>query len=138
VTPNCPIEKIIEIYNSTCPELPSCTVFSEQYRKMLRTRWREDVTRQCLDWWKWFFENRIRGSDYLMGKIKPWQADLTWIVRPSNFTKIINGNYENRPNSGTMNGLSPDEQAKRQALMEKYRQDDERERQQIRNRTADQ
>ena len=136
--PNCPVEKIISVYNSTLPELPQCKTLSEQFRKMLRTRWREDLERQSVEWWREFFANRIRGSDYLMGKIKPWSADLTWIVRPMNFTKIMNGNYENRSITGTVNGLPPEEQAKRQALMEKYRQENDRECQQVRGSTADQ
>jgi len=96
--PPCPQNKIIEIYNDTLPELPRCKTLSESYRKMLRTRWREDGERQSLEWWQNFFETKIKASSFLMGKKTEFTADLTWIVRPKNFTKIINGNYEDKRN----------------------------------------
>lgn len=91
----CPQKEIINLYNTILPELPRCKVFSEQYSKMLKTRWREDPERQCLEWWEKLFKG-IRNSDFLMGKVNGFTADLTWIVRPKNFTKIVNGNYLNK------------------------------------------
>lgn len=94
--PRCPKKEIINLYNTILPELPQCKAFSEQYGKMLTTRWREDPERQCLGWWEDFFKTEIRGSGFLMGRVTDFTADLTWIVRPKNFTKIINGNYRNK------------------------------------------
>jgi hypothetical protein len=93
--PNCPHNEIIAAYNKILPELPHCKTFSDQYRAMLRTRWREDQCRQSVEWWEGLF-NEIRESDFLMGRVNGWRADLTWIVRPKNFTKIVNGNYRNK------------------------------------------
>lgn len=41
--------------------------------------------------------NRIRGSDFLQGKHtgKPWQITFDWFVLPSNFPKVLEGNYDN-------------------------------------------
>lgn len=41
--------------------------------------------------------NRIRGSDFLQGKHggRPWQITFDWFVLPSNFPKVLDGNYDN-------------------------------------------
>jgi len=103
--PRCPQKEIITLYNTILPELPHCKSFAEKYGKMLKTRWREDAERQSLEWWENFFKTEIRTSDFLMGRVKEFMADLTWIVRPSNFTKIINGNYRNK--KATRNQTTP-------------------------------
>ncbi|NLJ37636.1 MAG: hypothetical protein GX432_02615 [Candidatus Atribacteria bacterium] len=36
-------------------------------------------------------------SDFLNGKSeKGWKANFEWIMRPENFIKIMEGNYENK------------------------------------------
>jgi hypothetical protein len=35
----------------------------------------------------------IKESDFLMGKSSNWSCDLGWIVKSSNFAKIIEGCY---------------------------------------------
>lgn len=41
--------------------------------------------------------NRIRGSDFLQGKHsgRPWQITFDWFVKPNNFPKVLEGNYDN-------------------------------------------
>jgi hypothetical protein len=31
-----------------------------------------------------------------MGQVNDFQADLHWLVRPTNFAKVINGRYHNK------------------------------------------
>lgn len=38
----------------------------------------------------------VRGSDFLMGRATDFQITFDWFVRPNNFLKIVNGNYDNR------------------------------------------
>ena len=38
----------------------------------------------------------VRGSDFLMGKATDFQITFDWFVRPNNFLKIVNCNYDNR------------------------------------------
>ena len=95
-TPFCPHEEIRKLYNQTLPELPTCTVRNSTFDKYTRSRWSEDPQRQSIAWWKDFF-NTIHESDFLMGRTdKPFTCSLDWIVKPTNFTKILNGNYKNR------------------------------------------
>jgi hypothetical protein len=95
-TPVCPHEKIRVLYNEILPELPTCTVRNKTFDQNTRARWNEDKKRQNLDWWESLFKS-IRKSDFLMGRSKTnFRASLDWIVLPTNMTKILNGNYENR------------------------------------------
>jgi hypothetical protein len=41
----------------------------------MRGRWREEKYRQSVQWWDGFF-HYIRESDFLMGKVNDFQADL--------------------------------------------------------------
>ncbi len=38
----------------------------------------------------------VRASDFLMGKATDFQITFDWFVKPNNFLKIVNGNYDNR------------------------------------------
>jgi len=89
----CPHQEIIALYHEVLPSLPKVRVWDNSRKKILRSRWAEDVQRQNLDWWRKFFEY-VSGSPWLMGQNeKGWSADLEWLVRPSNFGKIANGRY---------------------------------------------
>jgi hypothetical protein len=97
---DCPILEIIELYHETLPMLPRVEVVNDKRRKVLRTRWREDAARQNLEWWTGFFHS-IKASDFLTGKVvgrdnKAFLPGIDWILNPSNFVKILEGNYANR------------------------------------------
>ena len=95
-TPNCPHGKIIDLYNEKLGNiLPQCKSTNKTVESNLRTRWREDKTRQNLEWWSQFF-NAVSDSDFLMGRAGDWNADFTWLVKPTNMSKVINGNYNNK------------------------------------------
>lgn len=98
----CPHEDIIAAYHEILPELDRVRAWHEQRQRWLRSRWREDPERQSLDWWRNFF-GYVRESDFLMGRAAPdrhtgraFMADLEWLVRPTNFAKVLEGRYENR------------------------------------------
>lgn len=101
-TPPCPHKKIIFLYNKTLGQvLPQCKSTNKTVEGNLRARWREDKTRQDLGWWNDFF-NVVSESDFLMGRVMDWTADFTWLVKPTNMSKVINGNYKNK--KGQNNG----------------------------------
>lgn len=96
--PPCPHNEIIKIYHETLPELPPVKSWNESSQAKMKARWREDPERQALDWWRSFFSEQIRKSDFLMGRVKEFNATLDWIVGPQNFQKILNGQYVNNNN----------------------------------------
>lgn len=70
---------------------------------ILRARLKEYSLEEVL-----FAIDRIKQSDFLQGKHsgKPWQITFDWFILPSNFPKVLEGNYDNK---GTFsNGNLPD------------------------------
>ena len=95
-TPACPHDDIRILYNQVLPELPTCTLRNKTVDGYTRARWREDPQRQSIEWWNEFF-HEVKESDFLMGKTKnPFTCSFDWLVKPTNFTKVINGNYKNK------------------------------------------
>jgi hypothetical protein len=87
-----PHQEIISAYHETLPELPHIKEWTDARKKALQARWREKTERQNLGWWRSFF-TRIRDSDFLMGRVKDFRADLPWIIKLENFVKILEGKY---------------------------------------------
>lgn len=94
VTDQCPHDQIIELYHSNCPTLPRVKSWTDARKKLLRTRWRESKKHQSLEFWDGFF-NYVNQSQFLTGGVQgnTFQANLEWLVRPSNFVKVIEENY---------------------------------------------
>jgi len=105
--PNCDHEKVIALYHQHLPTLRRVEVWNETRKGYLRQRWREvaeELARQkevqvsdILDWFTEFFVH-IGTSKFLTGRVnskdgRPFLADLEWILKPSNFAKIIEGKY---------------------------------------------
>lgn len=97
--PNCPFEKIIELYHMALPELPAVVLLNDTRRKHLQARWRENPVHQDLQFWAEFFA-QVKRSRFLLGQTagrngeKPFRATFDWLVKPSNFVKVIEGNYD--------------------------------------------
>lgn len=98
---SCPCEQIVEAYSAILPGLLPVQRLTDARRKALAARWREDKERQTLSWWNDYFE-RVRASDFLMGRCPPtqgrataWQADFDWLLKPANLQKVVEGKYDN-------------------------------------------
>lgn len=96
----CPHQEIIDAYHELVPTGRQVRTWGAERQKKLRARWREDAKRQSIDWWRSFFAY-ISKSDFLTGRTHssqraPFEIDLEWIVSPANFSKILEGKYENR------------------------------------------
>ena len=93
---SCPIEKIIEIYHSTCLDLPKVKILSEARKKKLKARWKSNPKHQTLEFWKNFF-NFVAASDFLNNRNQKqdnhWKADFEWLINEANFIKVIEGKY---------------------------------------------
>jgi hypothetical protein len=101
--PPCPVEKIAAAFRV---ELPMCPTprppISEVVAKPLRTRWREDPKRQDLDWWLRLFRYIRESCPFLIGQAnatngrEPFVLSLIWLVKPTNFEKVIAGEYDRK------------------------------------------
>lgn len=105
--PICNHESVINLYHEHLPTLRRVEVWNDARRGFLRQRWREvaeelSKTKEIkhadvLEWFSDFFQH-IATSKFLTGRVndksgRAFAADLEWILRPSNFAKIIEGKY---------------------------------------------
>lgn len=55
--------------------------------------------------------SKIEASDFLTGRSRDWRCDFDWTTKPANFTKLMEGNYDNRTRpdfSANPSGVHPD------------------------------
>jgi hypothetical protein len=95
--PDCPHQEIIAIYHEVLPQCPRIREWTPARATQLRTRWNENSSRQNLDYWRQFFEY-VAQCDFLVGRAgkTPFFADLEWMTKIANFTKIREQKYETR------------------------------------------
>jgi hypothetical protein len=96
--PPCPQSRIVALYHEILPELRQMREWNDTRRRLLGRRWAESEERQTLDWWREFFRY-VRRSRFLMGKTigrdgRPFDCDLEWLIKPTNFAKVVEGKYE--------------------------------------------
>jgi hypothetical protein len=97
----------MDLYHQNLPTLRRVEVWNATRQGYLRQRWREVAaelsqgkqiqTDDVLTWWGDFFKH-IGRSKFLTGKVnskdgRVFTADLEWILKPSNFAKIVEGKY---------------------------------------------
>jgi hypothetical protein len=105
--PGCDHKAVIALYHQNLPTLRKVEVWNETRKGYLRQRWREvaaelaeqkPITGQdVLTWWADFFSH-IGTSKFLTGRVndksgRSFVADLEWIIKPTNFCKIVEGKY---------------------------------------------
>lgn len=101
--PPCPSKELIALYHESLPELPRVVVENSKRLAMIRQRWRDfyaagdfKTTQEGLECFRWYF-GKVKESKFLTGRIngkdRPFLADLEWLVRPTNFAKVVEGRY---------------------------------------------
>ena len=105
--PKCCHQEVIDLYHQKLPTLRKVEVWNDARKGYLRQRWRDVSqelalekpiqTEDVLLWWTDFFTH-IGQSKFLTGRVndksgRAFTADLEWILKPSNFAKIIEGKY---------------------------------------------
>ena len=101
--PDCPYEKLVDLFHERCPLLGRVQVLTAQRKAMLRQRWREvwkengGDEQSLLAWFEEFF-TEVAGNKFLMGGVggkdgRVWQANFDWLIKPINFIKVVEGRY---------------------------------------------
>lgn len=98
-SPSCPVQDIVGLFNRLLtPALPTVVLVSEARKKQLRARWNQSDVHQSLEFWTEYFA-AVAESDFLMGRAAgkqggaPFRATFDWLIAPSNFVKVVEGNY---------------------------------------------
>ena len=98
---NCPTGQILDFWRELLPELPQPRLMTGHRQRQLAARWNSGVTSNAglrsdsIEFWRGLFEH-IKQSDFLMGRSngeRPFRATFDFVIKQSNFTKIIEGNY---------------------------------------------
>ena len=90
-----PLRKILDANHERLPELPRVVVFTDKRKKQLSARWKEDKSRQAIEWWTGYFEY-VSSIPFLNGQNnRNWKADFEWLTNQNNLAKVIEGKYEN-------------------------------------------
>ncbi len=90
-----PYEKIRQAFIDLCPSLPApkeSAKWSGSRKRNVRARWKEYP---AIEFWEDYF-NRVEESEFLSGRVTRWRADFDWLMKPSNFEKVLEGKYSNR------------------------------------------
>ena len=105
--PGCDHKAVIALYHQNLPTLRKVEVWNETRKGYLRQRWREVAAElaaqkpitghDVLTWWAEFFSH-VGTSKFLTGRVndksgRSFVADLEWIIKPTNFCKIVEGKY---------------------------------------------
>lgn len=92
-------EEIVAVYHEVLADLPGVKVWNDTRRRKLDARIADTVKRgkpaDRPDYWREYFA-KVARSDFLCGRKGGWRCPgLEWLVEESNFTKVIEGAYEN-------------------------------------------
>lgn len=106
----CPHEELIALYHEKLPTCRQVREWNDSRKSFMRSRWNEKLAagkyhdlQTGLAYWGRLFDY-INQSDFLTGRAEPSQgrkvfiADLEWIIRPTNFAKIVEGKYHEESN----------------------------------------
>jgi len=90
---------IVATYHELCPELPHVRDWTERRKKKLQARIRDRVKAgkpaDQIAYWRSFFE-KAAASDFLCGRKTDWRCGgIEWLLEPKNFTKVIEGGFDN-------------------------------------------
>jgi hypothetical protein len=95
--PPCPHQAIAEAYNRILPQLPAVQKLTEKRQKQLRSLWGKSAERQDLGWWENYFQT-VAESPFLIGEGgNEWFAGFDWLLKPANMTKVLEGQYRQKP-----------------------------------------
>lgn len=90
-------EHIKDMFNDTCVSFPRLTVLSESRKKMIKAR----LNKYSIEQVKEMFA-KAEASDFLKGaNNRNWRASFDWLMKDSNFPKVLEGNYDNKESPGT-------------------------------------
>ena len=84
--------KIIDAWNALGLSKVTKIVPGKDRDRLLKARIKEYGVESILE-----AIEKIKTSDFLMGKNKNgWTIDFDWFIRPNNFPKVLDGNYDNK------------------------------------------
>ena len=114
-----PYSEIVELWNTFVVSLPAVQRITDARKKAIKARFNENGKDR--DFFRSVFVS-VEASDFLTGKTSSstFKASFDWVMCPSNWAKIIEGNYANKGKARQMQiaGIAPPEKSKWQSCPE--------------------
>lgn len=83
---------IADMYNETCVSFPRITVLSDKRKQAIKARLKTYTVEQ----FKEMFQ-KAEESSFLKGSnSRDWRANFDWLIKDSNFAKVLDGNYDDK------------------------------------------
>lgn len=104
---NTPYQEIVDLYHSLCPSLPRIRELTERRKKALKTICHKK--NEPLAVFRELF-SKAESSDFLSGRHvsadqhKNWRCSFDWLLEEKNRLKVLEGNYDNKPEKGIEHG----------------------------------
>jgi hypothetical protein len=105
-------QKIVEVFNSVCVEIPKVEKITKPREAAIAARVKEYGFEKIGDVFRLASE-----SDFLNGRKKDWKASFDWIMNPTNFQKILEGNYKNLLNGKSNHNASKSDTEHKQSAV---------------------
>lgn len=86
-----PYAEVFKAYADNLSELPQLRIKDAARKKMIMSIWRMDERFQSVDFWSRYFQY-VHGIPFLMGMNG---IGFDWLMKPANFKKVLEGNYQN-------------------------------------------
>jgi len=98
-----PFQEIVDLYHEHLPMLPKVVNINDTRKRAMKSRWSESVniptandviSMKCnsLDFWARYFK-RAANQPFLTGDVTEWAADFDFLVKKTNFIKVIENKY---------------------------------------------
>ncbi len=100
------IEYIYEKFQEICTSLPKPKKLTDTRNKAIKSRLKEYGKDTIIEVFQ-----KTNNSDFLSGRNSEWIASFDWIMKPSNFVKILEDNYVNKSKPKNNMPTSKDYQA---------------------------
>ena len=85
---------IRDMFNDTCVSFPRLTTLSDKRKQAIKARLNTYTVEQFGEMFR-----KAEASSFLKGSNnRNWQANFDWLVKDSNFAKVLDGNYDDKPN----------------------------------------
>lgn len=100
VSVNCPYVKIKELYHKICISYPKIKTIDGNRKTAVGARWRTYKNLEIFEELFTIAEN----TPFLKGaNERNWSADFDWMMKPTNFSKILEHKYDDRVQGETQN-----------------------------------
>ena len=100
-----PVMDVVGVYHEVLGEwLPHVQKVTDRRRGQIRQRWIQDMP--SLPSWRTYFE-QVAQCPFLLGQVPgrgeqpPFRANIEWLTNPTNYTKVIEGKYDDKQAAAT-------------------------------------